>query len=254
MMTRTMTGMLIAVLAITSAAQADFNENFESHTVGSAPDSPWESLWDNVYQNGNYTAGVINTGFGDNTTQVLDLQDAAHWAGPIINLPSDAWYAQGSVTWDMASEPGETAQTRFWWKTTDEGTSSGDKVIHLRSSSTSVWEGWAGSNHFDQRDPVNKAEDVLTNGTWQSWRVDYDFLDGVDGAWQLSIDGTQVLAGALGTDGTASGKVLKTLAWACPSGKGHLIDNIVVAPVVVPEPATGLLLVGGLAFLLRRRA
>lgn len=253
MMTRRMTGMLIAVLAIASSAQASFNEDFESHTVGSAPDSPWESMWDNVYQNGNYTAGEINTGFGDNTTQVLDMQDAAAWGGPLILLPVDAQYNQGSVTWDMTSELGESAHNRFWWKTTDENTGSGDKVINLRASSTDIWEGNPGGNHFDQRTAgENRADGVLTNGVWQSWRIDFDFLDGINGSWQLSLDGTPTLSGALGTDGGASGKVLKVLAWGCPSGKGMLLDNIVVAPI--PEPATGLLLVGGLAFLLRRRA
>ncbi len=252
---------VVAVTAMVSSAQAAFTEDFESgiHVVGQEPGAPWESLWENQYGNGNYIAGHIANGYGTNTSKVLDMVDSASWGSPITALDPANQFSMGFVQWDMATpnDDGSGARARAWFNTDGAvgGPSSGDWVVNLSfisdAGSNDIWERPPGSNYFNQTTPPNRADGVMQLNEWETYRVDFNFLDGVNGSWQLYRNDVQILSGALGTDGLASTKTLQAIGWADPTGDGFLIDNIIVD---IPEPSAGLLLAGGLALLIRRRA
>lgn len=249
--------MLAAVTAIASSVQAEFNDDFESYTAGQEVSSPWVSHFGQFY-NGNYgnQLAFVEQDTGSNGTQVIDLVDAAYWGNPAIVLPAENQYSQGFVQWDMATPyDGSWASIRTWWNTDGEVGGGGyDWVVNLSIGTADIWERPPGGNLFIDTSPANRADGVVTAGQWHTYRVEFDFLggDGTNGEWSLFMDGgaAPVLTGALGTDGQAFTRTLKVVGWEVPSGDGVFIDNFIVD---VPEPATGLLLVGGLACLIRRR-
>lgn len=264
-MTRTMTGMLIVVLAMASSAHAAFNEDFEGYgpagtdiSPRNLASSPWRSMgWEKYGQTNNeYTAGEIAQDTSTNGTLVLDLIDSARWGSPVQNLPSDAQFSAGHVSYDMYDNQGAS---RAWFATATDGNAfsagSGIHVVNLSyTGGGGIHERGPGASVFTHRSPENRNDAALTTGTWQTHRVDFDFEGGVggNGEWQLYVDNVEVLSGAMTTDGSSSGRTLQRIGWDTASGTGLLLDNISVIPV--PEPASALLVLGGLACMLRRRA
>lgn len=263
MMTRTMTGMLIVVLAMASSAHAVFNEDFEGYGPAGTDisnrnhgSSDWISMGFEAYGEtaNSYTAGEIAQDTGTNGTLVSDLINSARWGSPKLNLPSNAQFSSGSVSYDMYDNSGAT---RAWFATATDGNAfsagSGIHVVNLSyTSGVNIFERNPGGNVFDVGSGGNKNEAAIQTATWQTHRVEFDFEGGVNGngEWQLFVDNVEVLSGAMTTDSSSSGRTLQRIGWDTASGTGPLLDNI----RIVPEPATCMLFAGGLLCLLRRRA
>ena len=257
-MTRTMTGMLIVVLAMASSAHAVFNENFESYNVGDdvrSNGSGWGSRAFDNYGKEKYVGAQIVVDTGTNGTQVGDLVDASAWGTPYYNLDPADQFSSGVVTFDMLNDGGGS---RTWFN--DSHTASGFStggglwVMNLSwTSGTEIFERLPGGNLWDEIPSGNRATSpAFTSGQWHTYTIDFDFNGGTggNGEWSLSVDGSPTLSGALTSDGTSAGRSLKGIGWGVASGGGPLLDNI----RIVPEPATCMLFAGGLLCLLRRRA
>lgn len=266
-MVRRMTVMLVAVgavVAMSSSAHAVFNDDFEGygsagtdisqHNLGS---SPWRSMGYESYgqTNNNYTAGEIAQDAGTNGTLVLDLLKSQRWGAPKAHLPANAQFSAGHVHYDMYDNGGAS---RAWFATATDGNAfsagSGIHVVNLSyTSGTEIYERAPAGNVFTEISSGNRNSTALATGTWQSHRVDFDFNGGVggNGEWQLYVDDVLALSGAMTTDGTSAGRTLQRIGWDIASGTGPLLDNISVQPI--PEPASAMLVLGGLACMLRRR-
>ena len=251
--------MLIAVLAITSSAQAIFEENFEGYGVGedvAKNGSGWASRAFDAYGTDNYAGAVVEVDSGTNGTQVGDMVSSSAWGTPYFSLDAADQFSAGSVTFDMLNYGGAS---RAWFSDGHAGpgfNSQGNLWVANLSwtSGESIFERAPGGNVFDSNGNAADAP-AFTNGQWHTYVWDFDFDGGTggNGEWSLSIDGgSPVLTGAMTTDGSSGGRSLQQIGWGIASGDGPLLDNIVVKPV--PEPASGLLILGGLACLLRRRA
>jgi len=258
MMTRTMTGMLIVVLAMASSAHAVFNENFESYNVGDdvgkTSGSGWLSRAYDAYGTDNYTGAVIEMDTGTNGTQVGNLVDSAAWGTPYYTLDPADQFSSGKMTFDMLNYGGGS---RTWFSDgpAGPGFASGGNLWVMNISwvsGESIFERAPGADLFDSNG--NSADSpAFTSGQWHTYAFDFDFNGGTggNGEWSLSIDGgSPILDGAMTTDGTSGGRSLQQIGWGVASGAGPLLDNI----SIVPEPATCMLFAGGLLCLLRRRA
>ena len=253
--------MLIAVLAITSSAQAIFEEDFESYSVGedvAKNGSGWASRAFDNYGKDNYAGAVVEVDSGTNGTQVGDLANSSAWGTPYYHLDAADQFSAGHVHFDMLNYGGAS---RTWFSDSLSGPGfnfqGGVYVMNLSwVSGEDIFERHPAGNVFDEITGGNRAVGAFTHSQWHSYRIDFDFDGGTggNGEWSLFIDdgSSAILSGALTTDGSSGGRSLKTIGWGIASGDGPLLDNIVVKPI--PEPASGLLILGGLACLLRRRA
>ena len=107
--------MLIAVLAITSSAQAIFEEDFESYSVGedvAKNGSGWASRAFDNYGKDNYAGAVVEVDSGTNGTQVGDMVNSSAWGTPYYHLDAADQFSAGSVTFDMLNYGGAS---RAWF-------------------------------------------------------------------------------------------------------------------------------------------